>query len=114
MKNFALLGLLTVAGCSATQVNTALNSPTGQLFCAIQTDGGGTLLATVVDAAATAASPGLSPVAVIATGATKTFVDNACAQAAANVGGTSGVPVSPPAASVVTAPVAVTVAKVAS
>jgi hypothetical protein len=93
------VGAMTTA-CSPTEkakIDLAIMSPPGQLFCSIQLAGGGTVVAGVVDAAATAASPGLGPLAVLATGQTKAFVDEACAKAAQQVaGGVSGVPVPPP------------------
>jgi hypothetical protein len=88
------------AACSptaTTKVDAAIASPTGQLFCKIQLDGGGTVVAGLVDAAATAAAPGAGPLVVVATGQTKAFVDEACAKAAQQVaGGVTGVPVPPP------------------
>jgi hypothetical protein len=93
------LGAMTAA-CSptaTTKVDAAITSPTGQLFCKIQLDGGGTVVAGLVDAAATAAAPGAGPLVVVATGQTKAFVDEACAKAAQQVaGGVTGVPVPPP------------------
>ena len=90
MKKFVLLGLLGMAACSASQVTTALSSPTGQLFCAIQTGGGGAVVVGLIDAEATAVSPAAAPIAVLATGAAKSVVDGYCAQA-------GGIAVSPPA-----------------
>jgi hypothetical protein len=88
------------AACSTaqtTKIEQAATSPTGQLFCKIQLDGGGTVVAGLVDAAATAAAPGAGPLVVLATGQTKAFVDEACAKAAQQVaGGVTGVPVPPP------------------
>jgi hypothetical protein len=88
------------AACSTaqtTKIEQAATSPTGQLFCKIQLDGGGTVVAGLVDAAATAAAPGAGPLVVLATGQTKAFVDEACAKAAQQVaGGVAGVPVPPP------------------
>lgn len=69
------------AGCTPQQqqtVDTALANPAGQLFCAIQTGGGGAVVVGLVNAAVSGAAP---PLAVIATGASKAFVDAACAQA---------------------------------
>jgi hypothetical protein len=93
------LGAMTAACSPAAinQVGEAFESPKGQLFCKIQLDGGGTLVAGLVDAAATAAAPGASPLVVVATGQTKAFVDEACAKAALQVAhGVTGVPVPPP------------------
>lgn len=87
---------LVVASCG-TSGTAALQSQPGQLFCAIQTNGGGSILAGVIDAEATAASPAAAPIAILATNATKVFVDNACTQAAANTGAVSAIPASPPA-----------------
>lgn len=102
-----------VAACSQAQVSSALTSPAGQLFCAIQTGGGGALVVALVDGGASAltgpAGAVAGPVAVIATGALKKDVDTDCAQAAANVGASSGVPVAPPPATATAPPlVAVT------
>jgi hypothetical protein len=93
-----ILALIAVAlaACSATQVNTALQTPTGQLFCAVQTAGGGAVVVGLINAEATAAGvavPGVAPavpLAVLATGAAKATVDADCAAA-------GGVAVSPPA-----------------
>lgn len=89
MKKIIVLALLALGGCSASQVTTALSSPTGQLFCAVQTGGGGAIVVGLIDAEATAASPAAAPIAVLATGAAKATVDSYCAQA-------GGVAVSPP------------------
>jgi hypothetical protein len=94
MKHVLKAGFLVAAlsGCGITQaqIQAAAASPAGQLFCAIQTNGGGALVVGLIDAEASAISPASEPVAVIATGATKTYVDNACAAA-------GGIAVSPPA-----------------
>ena len=91
MKTLAVLCLIgTVSGCSQAQVNTALATPQGQLFCAVQTGGGGAVVVALVDASASAVAPAAAPVAVIATGATKAVVDADCAAA-------GGIAVSPPA-----------------
>jgi hypothetical protein len=83
---------LGLSACAAqeAQINTALQSMPGQLFCGIQTGGGGALVVGLVNAEVAAAAPGAAPIAVIATGATRAFVDQACARA-------GGIPVSPPA-----------------
>ena len=109
----SLLISMTLTACSVPQVQTAASSPAGQLFCSIQTSGGGSLVAGIIDAEATALlPPGASPVAVLATNKTAAFVSSKCAAAAASVGGVSGVPVSPPAnpaaAPVVAVPAATT------
>jgi hypothetical protein len=92
MRNITILSILALAGCSAAQtaqMQTALSSPAGQLFCAIQVSGGGAVVAGLVDAEASALVPGAAPIAILATGATKSFVDSACKAA-------GGVPVIPP------------------
>lgn len=109
----ALLAL--TAGCTSAQIQTAAATPAGALFCSIQLNGGGSMLATIVDAEASAAAPVSAPVAVLVTGMTKAYVDDACTRAAANIAGaTSGVAVSPPAAAVTVATVAVKVPAVAT
>lgn len=87
---------LLVAACAPGQPP----SKPGQLFCQFQAAGGGTVIVGLIDAAAPLAGPGAAPVAILATNMGKSFVDGACAQAAANQGGTAGTPVSPPAAPV--------------
>lgn len=93
--------LLFLVGCGADaqkKINDALASPAGQLFCAVQTGGGGTIVVGLINAEITGASPAAAPVAILATGATKQFVDGACASAAAQIPGARvGIPVSPPA-----------------
>ena len=86
----ALAGLVALAACTPAQTQKALSSQEGQLFCAIQTSGGGAVVAGLVSAEAGTVAGPAAPLAVIATGATKAFVDQACA----SVG---GIPVSPPA-----------------
>lgn len=102
----AAAALLALAACTDAQnakVTQALSTPPGALVCAIQTSGGGQIMATLVKTAATgamgtgAAGAAGGALMVIATGATKAFVDQACAAAAKSTGGTAGVPVSPPA-----------------
>lgn len=93
-----LIATLALAGCSTAKVTTALQSPPGQLFCSIQTSGGGAFTAGLVAAALTGAVPTAGPLVVIATNAGKAAVDADCAKAAQTVaGGVSGVAVSPPA-----------------
>ena len=96
MKVFIVLVAIIAAGCSAAQVTADLQTPAGQLFCAIQTGGGGSIVVGLIDAEASAV-PGAAPVAISVTGATKAAVDADCAAAAVATGGTAGVPVSPPA-----------------
>jgi hypothetical protein len=90
------LGAL-LAACSAPKIIAALQSPPGQLFCAIQTSGGGTIVAGLISTAVTGVAPGAGPIAVLATNATVADVDGDCAKAAMATGGVSAVPVSPPA-----------------
>ena len=96
MKRFLALPLLcalaagSLAACSQSQITSALATPAGQLFCAVQTSGGGTVVVGLVNAEVTAAVPGAAPIAVIATGATEAQVNADCAAA-------KGVPVAPPA-----------------
>jgi hypothetical protein len=98
------LALACLAGCSASQdaaVTKALASPAGQLFCSIQTNGGGSFVAGLTATALTGvAAPG-TPLFVMATDAGKAAVDADCAKAAQVAsGGVSGIPVSPPASPV--------------
>ena len=90
MKRLALFCLLGAAGCSHAQVETALATPQGQLFCAVQVNGGGAVVVALIDAEASAATPSAAPIAVIATGLAKAVVDADCAAA-------GGIAVSPPA-----------------
>jgi branched-subunit amino acid ABC-type transport system permease component len=108
-------GLAALAGCTVAQnakVNTALSSPQGQLFCAVVI-GGSPIIMGVVQTASAAVGPAGEAAALLATGATSAFVQNACKQAAANVGGTAGAPVSPPANPAAVPLVAVDPAKIA-
>ena len=85
--------MLALSACSASQqaaVTKAASSPTGQLFCGIQTQGGGAIVVGIIDAAATVALPAAGPVVALATGAAKSAVDATCAAA-------GGIAVSPPA-----------------
>ncbi len=103
----AALGVVAlINGCTPAQEQTALATPAGQLFCRIHQAGGGELTVALADASVMASNPGAAPLAIIATGATKLYVDAACA-AAAPAGG-SAVPVPPPAGPVVVPIVAVT------
>jgi hypothetical protein len=92
------IGAMTA--CAPTQqpgTGPVLSSQPGQLFCHIQLAGGGSVLAAIVDATATAAAPAAGPLVVVATGQTKAFVDDACTKAAQQTAGAvSGEPVSPP------------------
>lgn len=86
----ALAAGIALTACTTAQQQAALSSPAGQLFCAIQTGGGGAIVVGLINAELTGAAPGAAPIAVLATGATKAFVDGACAKA-------GGIAVSPPA-----------------
>ncbi len=108
MRKLILLSLIAVTGCSTAKTEAALSSQPGQLFCAIATGGGDTIIAGLINAAASGAGPAAGAGAVIATGATAAVVQADCAQAAANVGAKSGVPVSPPAPTATVASVAIT------
>jgi hypothetical protein len=101
MRKTYLFGALiafgfVLTGCTTAAITAKLATPAGQLYCEIATGGGDTILAGVIDAAASAV-PGAGAVAVIATGATSAAVQADCAAAAKAVGGTAGVPISPPA-----------------
>jgi hypothetical protein len=108
MKKLTLLSLLALAGCSATRTEAALSTQPGQLFCAIATGGGDTIVAGLINAAAAGAGPAAGAGAVIATGAASSVVQADCAQAAANIGAKAGVPVSPPATPAAAPQIAVT------
>lgn len=101
----SLLGLAPI-GCTTTQQNTALATPAGSLFCAIHAAGGGVTTVALADATAAAAAPAAAPLVLIATGATKAYVDAACAAAAKP--GEVAVPVPPPAGPAVVPIVSVT------
>lgn len=108
----ALAGLGMLAACSGSQLVTAASSVPGQLFCSIQTAGGGQMLAAIVNADVALASPTAAPIAVVATGQTVTYVNGICAAAAASVpNAVSGAPVSPPSATATVATLAVSVTK---
>jgi hypothetical protein len=92
----AVAGAFGIAACVGTTQTTSLQSPAGQLFCAIQTSGGGTIVAGLVSGAS-ATLGGAAPLVVLATNAGQTAVDQDCAAAAAATGGTAGLPVVPPA-----------------
>ena len=98
------VGALTTACLPGNVANTDppnFPSDAGRLFCNIQLAGGGALAVALIDASATAAAPGASPFAIIATNQTKAFVDEACRRAAQQVAGAvAGAPVSPPAGEV--------------
>lgn len=105
--------LLGLTACAIGEVAKLLTTPPGQLFCSIETAGGGSFVAGLV----TDAAPSLgkvAPIAVIATNSLKKSVDDDCAQAAANVDAVSGVPVSPPPGTVPTVAVTAPKSNVAS
>lgn len=105
----AIAALCVLASCgpnAQTKIDTALASPAGQLFCAVQTSGGGAVVVGLVNAEIVGAAPGAAPVAVLATGASKAFVDAACAKA-------GGIAVSPPPVPAAAPVVAVVPPKVA-
>lgn len=102
-----MIGVLVACGTSGPALQKAASTPPGQLFCSIQTSGGEAFLASLIDAEANVLIPSLAPIAVLATGATKAAVDADCAQAAQNVNGVSGNPVSPPASGTVPQQIAV-------
>jgi hypothetical protein len=99
----ALLAMLALAGCTAAQLQSAAKSPAGQLFCAIQTAGGGAIVVGLINAEASAVVPAAAPVAILATNVSKAFVDSACAAA-------GGIAVSPPVNPAAAPQVAVSVA----
>jgi hypothetical protein len=95
MKAFLLLLLLADCASSQSAAVSAAKTTPGQLFCALQAEGG-VYVAGLIDAQATNLSPTGGQVAIIATGLAKARVDADCALAGAGVGG-SGIAVSPPA-----------------
>ncbi len=100
---YVFFAMLALAGCTAAQVQSAVTSEPGQLFCAVQAAGGGAIVVGLVDAEATALAPAAAPVAILATNASKAFVDSACAAA-------GGIAVSPPSNPSVAPQLAVAVA----
>jgi hypothetical protein len=104
-----LIGMLigsTLVRCTAVQEQTALATPAGALFCRIHQAGGGEVTVALADASVMASNPSAAPLVIIATGATKLYVDGACAAAAKP--GEIAVPVPPPAGPAVVPIVAVT------
>lgn len=90
---------LGLAACTQPQqaaVTTGLATAPGQLFCALQTAGGGTIVQSVVQAKMAGADPTAQVAAVLAMGAAKSVVDENCAKAAIAAGAVAGVPSSPP------------------
>jgi hypothetical protein len=108
MRTLIVIAVISsLAACTAQQNTAALQTPAGQLFCAIQTAGGGAVVVGLVNAEI-AAVPGAAPtvpLAVIATGMTKTLVDANCAAA-------GGIAVAPPANPAAAPQVAVVAPKV--
>ncbi len=90
----AAVVVVALAGCTPAQEQTALATPGGALFCRIHQAGGGDVTVALADASVMASHPEAAPLAILATGMTRLYVDAACA-AAAPAGGTS-VPVPPP------------------
>lgn len=91
--------LLLLAGCTTAQqasvqsaVQTAAKSQAGQLFCQLDTSAGEPVVVTLVDAALSSSA---GPVPVLVNNALASTVQAECAQAAANVGATAGIPISP-------------------
>lgn len=85
-----LIGLIG-AGCTTAEQASATKlaaTQAGQLFCAVEANGGGTVVVGIIDAASSAV-PGAAPIVALATGAAKADVDATCAAA-------GGVAVSPP------------------
>jgi hypothetical protein len=93
---------LVVGGCTPTEnakLSAAASSPAGQLFCAVQAVGI-PMVVGMLDAEASALAPSAAPVAVLAAGMAKAYVDAICAKA-------GGIAVSPPANPAAAARVAV-------
>ncbi len=105
----AALATLVLSGCSTAAQDKALSSPAGALFCSLQLSGGTALVVAVANAAAAqAAGPSAAfvlPIAVLAEGQTKAYVDSACQRAAAVLAAKAGTPVPPPAVPVPTVPI---------
>jgi hypothetical protein len=91
----AILTALTLGGLSACST-AMLTSPVGQLFCALQIDGGGSVVVGLIDAEASALLPGAAPVAVLAAGTAQADLDAECAAAGASIGGTGTAVPAPP------------------
>lgn len=107
MAGILVLGLgavpVAIVGCQtiATKATQLAGTQPGQLFCALTSADGGSVVAAVqqtVDTAASALGPIGTLAAVIATNATDSLVQGACKAAAKATGATVGLPVSPPAA----------------
>jgi hypothetical protein len=107
-----LAGALSLSACTAAdqaKLLAAASTPEGQLFCYVHLNGGGEMVAGLLDAEGSAGAGG--PIAVLATGMAKAEVDAICAQAAKQAGGDAGVAVSPPLVPAGAPLVAVTVPK---
>ena len=100
-----LAGLLAagaaLGACTQAQVTTALATPTGQLFCAVETASGPQIVAL---------TSSLGTGAVLATGVAQGVVTADCAASTASIPGATGpaTPISPPAASAAVTQVAIT------
>lgn len=92
----ACLGLAACSPAQEAKLQAAAASPPGQLFCGIQTAGGGAVIAKIVQAAVAGAAPAATPAAVLVTGMSKEFVDAQCAAAARAAGGVGAIAVAPP------------------
>ena len=109
MRNIIAIALLASLGaCSTSQ----LASPVGQVFCAIQTQGGGQIVVGLVDATATAETGAAAPIVAVGAAATQTALNAQCAKAAAVVpsaiGSTGAVPApAMPVQTVAVAPISV-------
>ncbi len=94
MRHFiAIFSLFALSACAdgapSPQVVHTLGTTHGRLFCEVQAVGGGSVIVGLVNAAVIGLLPVAAPAVILATGASKSYVDTACALA-------DGVPVSPP------------------
>src|SRR5690349_15756727 len=91
MRALVIAAALALGACTPAQNEQVaeLAPEAGQLFCRVQTKGGGTAIVALVKVVAAASGAPAAPVAVLAVGAGKKFVDAAC-----NAAG--GVPTAPP------------------
>ena len=89
-----LSALLLLAGATSGCTSAQLSSSAGQIFCHIQTQGGGSLVVGLVDATATATSGSASPIVTPAVGLTaaamQSYLNQQCALAATQVPGAVG------------------------
>jgi hypothetical protein len=98
----ALAGGVACSQLTSLATSAAATLP-GQLFCTLATANGGQIVTAVnatIDTAASALGPLGGIVAVLATNESAAFVQSACTAAAKATGAVSGVPQSPPPASV--------------